>query len=182
MSLEPGTETEIKLRVASPDLARDRLRRLGAARVGERRFEDNVLFDDAAGSLRRSGRVLRLRRAGGDALLTFKGPGQLVADVKAREERETAVADPESTLRILAGLGFTPRFRYQKYRETYRHGDAEIVIDELPIGTFLEIEGAPDAIHDAARRLGFARADYVLESYVALFLAGGGAGDMVFPR
>jgi len=124
--------------------------------------------------------VLRLRRAEGRAVVTYKGPATVAQDVKSREELEVVVSDAEVFERILAGLGLKPRFRYQKHRETYRHGDAEIVIDETPIGTFLEIEGAADAIHGVAAALGFSRDDYVLESYVALFLASGGVGDMVF--
>ena len=42
--------------------------------VRERHFEDNVLFDDAAGSLRASGTVLRLRATPHGGVLTFKGP------------------------------------------------------------------------------------------------------------
>jgi hypothetical protein len=56
----------------------------------------------------------------------------------------------------------------------------EIVVDETPIGTFLEIEGPVAAIHEAARALGRGPADYVGASYVALFAAAGGTGDMVF--
>jgi adenylate cyclase class 2 len=124
--------------------------------------------------------VLRLRRAEGRAVVTYKGPATIAQDVKSREELEVVVSDAEVFEQILAGLGLRPSFRYQKYRESYGHGDAEIVIDETPIGTFLEIEGAADAIHGVAAALGFSRDDYVLESYVALFLASGGAGDMLF--
>ena len=67
-------ETEIKLRLASVEAARESLRRIGARLVRERHFEDNVLFDDAAGSLRARGTVLRLRRTPHGAFLTFKGP------------------------------------------------------------------------------------------------------------
>ena len=45
-------------------------------------------------------------------------------------------------------------FRYQKYRESYHWRDVEIVVDETPIGTFLEIEGPVSTIHEAARALG----------------------------
>lgn len=180
--LEPGTESEIKLRVASPDEARARLARLPAQLVRARHFEDNLLYDDVKGSLRAAGRLLRLRRAGEQALLTFKGPAALALGVKTRAETEVAVADPEALGRILAELSLSPVFRYQKYRETYRDGDAEIVIDETPIGTFLEIEAAPAEIHRVAAALGYARSDYLVESYAALFFAGGGTGDMVFQR
>lgn len=157
------------------------LRGLGATLQRERHFEDNVFLDDATGSLRQAGRVLRLRRAAGGALLTAKGPGRVASDVKSRTEVETAVPDPDALLRVLSLIGLEPRFRYQKYRETWAHAGVEIVVDETPIGTFLEVEGAASAIHVAAAALGFSREDYVLKSYPALFAAAGGRGDMVFP-
>ena len=54
------------------------------------------------------------------------------------------------------------------------------MIDETPIGTFLEIEGPVSAIHEAARALGRGPADYIADSYAALFFASGGTGDMIF--
>jgi adenylate cyclase class 2 len=124
--------------------------------------------------------VLRLRRAAGLSVLAYKGPGSVEQGVKSREEWEVSVSDAEGLLRILSGLAFSPRFRYQKYREAYRHGGVEIVVDETPIGTFFEIEGPPQEIHAAAAALGYAAADYVLDSYPELFFAGGGRGDMLF--
>jgi adenylate cyclase class 2 len=174
-------ETEIKLRIASVEAARDALRRLGARIVLERHFEDNVLFDDAAGSLHASGTVLRLRQTPHGAVLTFKGPRAIEGGVKSREERETAVGNPEEARAILRNLGYRPCFRYQKYRETWTHRGQEIEVDEMPIGAFLEIEGDAEGIHAVAAELGFSPSDYVTESYVGLFFAGGGQGDMVFP-
>ena len=174
-------ETEIKLRLASVEAARDSLRRIGARLVRERHFEDNVLFDDKVGSLRASGTVLRLRRTPDGAVLTFKGPREMSGGVKSREERETTVADADEARAILHGLGYRAQFRYQKHRESWTHRGQEIEVDETPIGAFLEIEGDADGIHAVAAELGFSRADYVSESYVELFFAGGGRGDMVFP-
>ena len=174
-------ETEIKLRVVSGPAARETLRRLGAQLVRERHFEDNVLFDDERGTLRASGTVLRLRQTHHSAVLTFKGPRAIEDGVKSREERETAVESPEQVRAILGNLGYRPLFRYQKYRETWTHRGQEIEVDETPIGDFLEIEGDPEGIHAVAAELGFSPSDYVTESYVGLFFAGGGQGDMVFP-
>jgi adenylate cyclase class 2 len=174
-------ETEIKLRLASVEAARDSLRRIGARLVRARHFEDNVLFDDATGSLRASGTVLRLRRTPYGAVLTFKGPREMEGGVKSREERETTVGDADEALAIVRSLGYRPQFRYQKHRETWTHRGQEIEVDETPIGAFLEIEGDAEGIHAVAAELGFSRSDYVAESYVGLFFAGGGQGDMVFP-
>jgi len=174
-------ETEVKIRVASAEAAREKLQGLGAQVVRERHFEDNVLFDDEGGTLRASGTVLRLRQTHHSAVLTFKGPREIEGGVKSREERETAVDSPEQVRAILRNLGYRPLFRYQKFRETWTHRGQEIEVDETPIGAFLEIEGDLDGIHAVAADLGFSPSDYVTESYVGLFFAGGGQGDMVFP-
>jgi adenylate cyclase, class 2 len=176
------TETEVKLRIASVNAARERLKRAGAELVRERHFEDNALFDDKAGSLAASGTVLRLRRTSHGGVLTFKGPREIENGLKSREERETSVDDPDEVRAILRKLGYRPLFRYQKYRETWTLRGQEIEVDETPIGAFLEIEGDPQGIHAVAADLGFSPADFVTESYVGLFLAGGGQGDMVFPE
>ena len=78
-------ETEVKLRLESPGPIRERLRGLGAVLVRERHFEENVLLDDGAGSLRMSGTVLRLRQTCYGGVLTFKGPREVEAGIKSRE-------------------------------------------------------------------------------------------------
>lgn len=176
-----GVETEVKLRVASPEAARAALLRIGAELRAVRGFEDNVLYDDPAGSLRASGSLLRLRESAGEAILTYKGPRRVVEGAKARAEHETRVASAAEMRAILAAAGYRPLFRYQKYRETWAWREAVVVVDETPIGCFFEVEGELPAIHAAASALGYTANDYVSESYAALFLAAGGAGDMVFP-
>jgi adenylate cyclase class 2 len=174
-------ESEIKLEMTGPEAARQRVRGLGATLTRPRHFEDNLILDDAARSLAARGLVLRLRRTDAGAVLTYKGPRHDAGGVKSRPEIETGVSSADAAQALLEGLGFRPVFRYQKYRETYRWGGVEIVVDETPLGTFLEIEGPVAEIHDAARALGHAPADYVLDSYASLFFARGGQGDMVFP-
>lgn len=177
----PGPiESEIKLRAAGPEPAREALLRLGASLARPRHFEENLLLDDAGSSLLGSGRLLRLRRTSEGAILTFKGPRSIVEGIKSREEIEAAVGDPDALLAILERLGLRPVFRYQKYRETYAWKDVEIVVDETPIGTFLEIEGPLETIHQAAAALGHGPKDYVTDSYAGLFFASGGTGEMVF--
>ena len=175
-------ETEIKLRMDGPDAARRAVTALGASLQQPRHLEDNVLYDDATSSLYGSGQALRLRRADGRAIVTHKGPRQERGDgIKGRAETELEVSDGDAFHAMLTALGYRPLFRYQKYREPWRWRDVEIVIDETPIGTFLEIEGPVATIHEAARALGRGPADYIADSYAALFFASGGRGDMVFP-
>jgi adenylate cyclase class 2 len=179
--LARSIETEIKIRIQDRAKVLQSLADLGARRVRERHLEDNLLFDDERGALRSTGSILRLRRTPGRATLTLKGPKTVVAGMRSRPELETAVEDPDVLQAMLLALGLRPAFRYQKYREAYEWEGQEIVVDETPIGAFLEIEGDREGIARAATLLGFSPRDYVVESYVALFFAGGGKGDMVFP-
>jgi adenylate cyclase class 2 len=174
------TETEVKLRAADLDRLREALTRLGARLARERHLEDNVLFDDDDGALAAAGAVLRLRRTPGKSVLTYKGPRRIEEGIKVREARETVVEAPDEVHAIFTTLGYHPVFRYQKYRETWTHRGQEIVLDETPVGHYVEIEGDPDGIRAVTAELDLDPADYMTESYVDLFFAQGGQGDMVF--
>ncbi len=45
-------------------------------------------------------------------------------------------------------MGFMPALVYEKRRETWTLGKTEIVIDELPFGLFMEIEGDESGIRE----------------------------------
>ena len=68
-----------------------------------------------------------------------------------------------------AGLGFTPNFRYEKYRAEWSDGRGHVVVDETPIGNFGEIEGPPRWIDRTARQLGIEPAQYLTANYIGLF-------------
>jgi adenylate cyclase class 2 len=181
----PGiVEREIKLRFETPDHARSAVLRLGATPQRGRRLQEDALLDTADGALKRRGCALRVRNDAGRHFLTFKGPVQ-ASVMKLREELETVVGDSELVAGILLELGFRVWFRYQKYREEFSHGDVTIAVDETPLGTFVEIEGADAGIRAAAEALGRGERDYVIASYRTLFLAeceqrGVEPGDMLF--
>jgi adenylate cyclase, class 2 len=46
-----------------------------------------------------------------------------------------------------------------------------VLVDETPIGNYLELEGPPRWIDQTARLLGFTHADYITRSYGYLYLA-----------
>ena len=180
-----SVEHEVKLVFDTPEAARHAVITAGGRLVVSRRLLSDVLFDKPDACMRRDGMAIRLRRTDALAWLTFKGPVQ-PGPVKSREEIETAVADADSAERILLSLGLVPWFRAEKYREEYLLHDARVVIDETPIGVFVEIEADPTEIDRTARALGRTPADYRLESYQRLHRAwcetrGLTPGDMTFP-
>lgn len=158
-------EIEIKLRFPTIEAAATCLRAAGATPVSPREREDNVLYDRALAPLHREGRALRLRRVGKRALLTLKSPVAGSHVHKVRIERETSIAEPEAMSEILGELGFSPIYRYQKYRSSFEVDDVVVCLDETPLGCFLELEGEADAIDRLAVRLGFGPKDYIRESY-----------------
>ena len=179
-------ETEIKLAVPDVKTARGLLRAAGF-RVSKRRvFETNMVFDTPELSLRRAATLLRVREAGGVATVTYKGP-PVIARHKSREELELEISDACAMSAIIERLGLGPVFRYEKYRTEYRQPRRSGIatLDETPVGVYLELEGTPQWIDRAARKLGFAEDDYITASYARLWLDwcewhGVRASDMVF--
>jgi adenylate cyclase class 2 len=148
-----------------------RLLRAAGFRVSKRRiFEANTLFDTARGALRRTGRLLRVREAGPLGILTYKGSAA-IGKYKDREELEVEVSDPRRLSEMLTRLDFAPTFRYEKFRTEYRRpGEpGSAMLDETPIGVYLELEGAPAWRDRSARRLGFTESDYSTASYYGLY-------------
>ena len=181
-------EVEIKLKVGSALAARRILRKAGFRVHKQRVFENNLVLDTADLSLRRAGKLLRVREAGKGALVTYKGPAT-PGKHKSREELEVAVSNARQATLVLELLGFARVFCYQKYRTEYMRPRERgvVTLDETPIGCFFEIEGAPGWIDRTARRLGFQEADYITGSYGGLYLGSRQQqpalpADMVFPN
>ena len=165
------TETEVKIQwEGSAEDAEALIESRGYHARDARVLEIDQLFDQPSGDLRAAGLVLRLRRAGTLAKVTYKGRAS--RDIyKSREEIEFEVSDPGAFHTVLERLGYQAAFRYEKYRTEFSD-PAEpglVTLDETPLGIFLELEGAEDWIDRAAVRLGFSKADYLTESYYSLY-------------
>jgi adenylate cyclase class 2 len=214
LRLKHRDEIEIKLRV--PDLAalHGRLKHLRAREIAPRTYESNTLYDTPGQNLRRRGQLIRIRieqpassfgkrrsKENAAVLLTYKGPSSISNAIepgrnsntrshfKIKEEAEVSVTGADELARILGALGLHPVFRYEKFRTTYALPGVrglKIELDETPVGTYLELEGPVAGIDRGARLLGYARNDYMTDTYGSLYLAacrrlGRRPGDMLFP-
>ena len=169
---DPTREIEVKLRLQDAGRTAAVLLANGFLVVQPRAFEANEVFDTPERTLRAQRRLLRLREFAGAATFTYKGTPE-AGRYKSREELETVVSDPAALRQILERLGLQLFFRYEKYRTIYqRPGDAAglVVLDETPIGMWLELEGQPEWIDRTAALLGFTPQQYVTESYGGLWL------------
>jgi adenylate cyclase class 2 len=102
--------------------------------------------------------------------LTFKGAARFSGGIKTREERETEVGNPAQLEAILAGIGLTRRFRYEKRREEWSFEGCTVALDETPIGRFVEVEGEPTAIRRAVAALALDFGEALPYSYSRLYL------------
>jgi adenylate cyclase class 2 len=153
-----------------------RLPKIGARRKGAE-FEVNTLYAGDELDVGRS--VLRLRRIGKRGILTYKERFPTRSDIKHQREDETTVGDPDAMELILESLGFTPALVYEKRRETWKLGKTEIVIDELPFGLFMEIEGTEQSIRDVESKLAIKRLRAESATYPQLTLQNGRERDGV---
>jgi adenylate cyclase class 2 len=163
-------EIEIKFRVHELRTLVRRLRAAGFRLVTSRTHEQNTLYDLPGRVLRKRGEVLRLRKYGGEWLLTHKARGRVTRH-KTRIETETGIAEGAKMEAILRSLGYAPAFRYEKFRGEWSDGKGHVVVDETPIGTFGEIEGQARWIDRTARLLGIEPKLYITQSYLELFFA-----------
>lgn len=158
-------EIEIKFLNVDHDTLRKRLMELGAQR-SSRCFESNVVYDDAARSLKTRGTLLRLREKDSRFILTLKTAAAATSSLaKVYEESETEVLNAPALREILAGLGYTPVLRYEKVRETWKHLGCEICLDTLPFGCFAEIEGSEQDIMACAKALCLPQTDASKATY-----------------
>lgn len=162
-------EVEVKFLVAAIGPIKERLAVVGAELIAPRVYERNVRFDTSGETLRSRWELLRLRQDT-RTRLTFKGPAAeaQTSEAKVREEIELEIGDFDRMAAILQRLGFQPVQIYEKYRETYRLSDVEVVLDEMPYGDFVELEGAEAGIKAAAALLGLGWSQRVLANYLAL--------------
>jgi adenylate cyclase class 2 len=161
-------EVEIKFRVTNLPSLTKRLRAAGFKLVTRRTHEINTLYDLPGLKLRKKGELIRLRKYGDQWVLTHKAKGK-AGRHKSRVETETKVADGEKMDAILLALGFSPSFRYEKYRAEWSDGQGHVVVDQTPVGNFGEIEGVARWIDRTAKLLGISPKDYITLSYAELF-------------
>lgn len=162
-------EREAKFYVSRLDKITMRLQELKAYLVQPRLLEVNLRFDLPDDSFRATGRVLRLRQDT-ETRLTYKGGSQNIQGVLSRQEIEMTVENFDKAHQFLEALGFQRTMYYEKYRTTYDLDHVLIMLDEMPFGDFVEIEGEDvDQIQAISTRLGLKWAAAIGSGYTALF-------------
>ncbi len=131
--------------------------------------ENNLVLDLMGGPLRMMDTLLRLRNSDRGTLVTVKKPLPATA-LKVRHEQEAVLeCSQEDALKLFGLLGYGVVYRYEKTRRECRIGDAQICLDELWFGRFVEIEAqSEEAVMKAVEVLGFDPVEGIRFSYAAL--------------
>jgi len=191
---------ELKFPISDLTRLQARLPFLGFQLDTPRTFEQNTLYDTPDRTLRLARQILRIRRYGDLWTLTHKRMPEGCREddssrYKIRIETETRVEDGPALAAIFEQIGYTPAFRYEKFRTEWSQGTpaihgplfptlnekvsqevsfpsrSHLVLDETPIGDFAELEGPPEWIDQTLAALGIDPATCLTDSYGRLFTA-----------
>lgn len=153
MSASPGKTYEVERKYGVADTAAliANVRALGGDFVGPQEQVD-MYYAHPARDFAKTDEALRIRRAGDEAFITYKGP-KIDAASKTREEIELPLAGGLKAVggfaRLLEALGFRPVAEVAKQRRkaaiAWQELQFEIALDEVgSLGTFVELETAAD--------------------------------------
>jgi adenylate cyclase class 2 len=177
-------EVEQKFRVEELGSIENELRQLGAC-PGDVIEQVDCYFAHPGRDFAVSDEALRIRQAGADCFITYKGP-KIDTTTKTRREIELPLPRGDDTADrfadLLEALGFTRvaevRKRRRKARILWRGADIEASLDEVDdVGQFVElelsappeeVEAAKHRVADVARRLGLSQNER--RSYLELLL------------
>lgn len=154
-----------------------KLGKLGAEFAYET-FEENYLH--RGGLLDGKAAVLRLRKTDARTILTYKEKVPTENDFKHQIEFETDVSDVNATESIIEKLGYKLSVIYEKHRKAWHFGNVEVVLDELPFGYYMEIEGSIEDILAVEKQLGADKLETESRGYPRLTLKYGKDVNGVF--
>jgi len=171
-------ETEKKYRLSPKrlDEITDRLHDL-KAQFRKEVFEVN--YQHRGGEMDERGATLRLRKIGDFTVLTYKEKIKTEDGTKQRVEYETSVADVDAMEKIIERLGYRLTAVYEKRRKYWQLGAVEVVLDELPFGHYMELEGTIEDIEKVEGLLGLKEVEREPRGYPRLTIKYGKSADGV---
>ncbi len=154
-------EIEIKFLEVDIPVLEEKLRELGAEKVGEF-FYKRTHFDYPDLRLDKNGSWIRLRSDGVTTTLTYKSIENFISHEEVTKdcvilEKEIDVSNFEMTRDIFLSIGFIEKGYQENKRIRYVLNDVEIDIDSWPkIPPYVEIEGPTiEKVNHVANLLGF---------------------------
>lgn len=148
-------EIEVKILTIDPKEIVAKLKELGAEKI-EAGMVYVTAFDFPDDRLVKKGSYVRVRTFGHRTELVLKNPIER-AKYKIMEEIETTVGDYDTAVALFETLGMKTFAKQEKYRASYRLGNARIDIDKYPsMPWMLEVEApTEDEVEKGVNLLGY---------------------------
>ena len=162
-------EIEAKFLNVDFDDIRAKLIRLGAKCITPMRMMHRAVFDHQDDRLRSEHAWVRVRDEGDKITLTYKQTEE--KSFGGAKEIELQIDNYEKALDFFVAIGMKQLSDQETMRETWRLGDAEVVLDEWPwLNPFIEIEAATKTeVQTIANNLGLAWNDAVFGSVTTAY-------------
>ena len=157
------TEIEVKFLDVDFEKVRAKLNELGAQLEHPMRLMRRSLIEEPHHAAVRG--FIRIRDEGDKITMTYKQRDDVTA-LHGTKEIEVEVSDFDETVKLLEAAGWPPVTYQESRRETWRLGDAEVVLDEWPwIPPYIEVEApSEESVREASEKLGFVWSDAVIGS------------------
>ena len=165
------TEIEVKFPQIDIEDMRERLQKAGAVCEQPMRLMRRVYMQTKY--QREHHTFLRVRDEGDKITLAYKQRADHAAStIDGTKEIEVEVSDFEKMIEIIRLLNLPPVTYQETRRETWKLGEAEIVIDEWPwIKPFIEIEAPNETlVREAADKLGLDWADVMIRQIDYIYM------------
>ena len=147
------TEFEVKFVNVELGIIRMQLKKNGAKLTQKMRTMRRAIIDNS--DMKNKNAFLRVRDEGDKITLTYKQFDNLSVD--GAKEYEIIVNDYQATIDLLKATGLPYRSLQESKRETWKFGDAEIVLDIWPwLNPYVEIEGKSEVhVREISEQLDF---------------------------
>ena len=148
-----NTEIEAKFLDVDHDVVRAKLQELGAVCEQPMHLMRRVTFDSPA--MKKKGGWIRVRDEGHKVTLAYKQFQSRAID--ATYEIESSIGDFDAVVAIFQQLELDGGSFQESKRETWKLGEAEIVLDEWPwLKPYIEVEAtSAEVVEEVATKLGF---------------------------
>lgn len=163
-----NTEIEVKFLDTDHDAIRKKLQELGAKLEQPMRLMRRSLVEMPHHTEVRG--FVRIRDEGDKITLVYKQRDD-ENSLYGTKEIEVEVSSFDDTVELLRAAGWPPITYQESRRETWKLGDAEIVLDEWPwIPPYIEVEAPSEKlVRETSAKLGFEWADAVIGSVDVIY-------------
>lgn len=136
-------EVEVKAKIESFDIMRERLENLNAKKI-KTEYQEDRYFNSPVKDFAKTDEALRIRKTKTETyerlFITYKGP-KIDSKSKTREEVEMEIEDEHKCSKIFENLGFKEVRTVIKNREYYKIDNFEISLDNIKgLDPYMEIE------------------------------------------